>query len=98
MLEKPPIHHIIIDCSTLNYIDTFGVKILNQIINDYKEISVTVYLAECNDATIDRFTSMSNATHNVSGYVPKKLIHLTLHDAFIHAIRDSQKKILNKKF
>ncbi len=31
VLEKPPIHHIIIDCSTLNYIDTFGVKILNQV-------------------------------------------------------------------
>ena len=31
VLEKPPYHHIIIDCSPLNYIDTFSVKTIHQV-------------------------------------------------------------------
>jgi anti-anti-sigma regulatory factor len=48
LIEKPPYHHIIIDCSPLNYIDTFGAKILFQIISEYEEIKVKVFLADCN--------------------------------------------------
>ena len=33
VLPKPPYHHIIIDCSPLNYIDTFAVKNLHQVIS-----------------------------------------------------------------
>ena len=31
VLPKPPYHHIIIDCSPLNYIDTFAVKTIHQV-------------------------------------------------------------------
>ena len=34
VLSKAPYHHIIIDCSPLNYIDTVGVKTLNQVIKE----------------------------------------------------------------
>jgi hypothetical protein len=30
-LPKPTFNHIIIDCAGLNYIDTYGVKALNQV-------------------------------------------------------------------
>ena len=33
---KAPITHIIIDCSALNYIDTVGIKAINQVINANK--------------------------------------------------------------
>ena len=39
-------HCLILDLSAVNYIDTNGMKMLLQLINDYKKVSVNVYL--CN--------------------------------------------------
>ena len=47
-LPKPPIKFLIIDCTPINFIDTVGVKTLKQVITDYNEIGVRVFLAECN--------------------------------------------------
>ncbi|XP_076116672.1 sulfate transporter-like [Mytilus galloprovincialis] len=42
--EKPvvPLTHIIIDCSSMNYIDMNGMKVLIQIYSEYKPVGVTV--------------------------------------------------------
>ena len=47
-MPKPPIKFLIIDCTPINFIDTVGVKTLKQVITDYNEIGVRVFLAECN--------------------------------------------------
>jgi len=93
VLPRAPYHHIIIDCSPLNYIDTVGVKTLNQIIMDYKQINVKVFLAECNDAILDRFEEMHEALPRGSvRYVPPHLIYLTVHDAALSAKKEFEKK------
>ncbi|XP_013406994.1 sulfate transporter-like, partial [Lingula anatina] len=48
--EEPPnfdISHIVLDCSAMMYTDAVGVKVLNQVINDYKNVDVMVLLADC---------------------------------------------------
>ncbi len=41
--EKP---NLILDFSAVNYIDTNGVKMVEQIIEDFSKINVTVYICE----------------------------------------------------
>lgn len=94
VLEVPPIHHIVLDCSPLNYIDTYGVRTLSQLISDYSLIGVQVYLAECNDAIRDRFKCMRKALPLESQpYVSENLIHPTIHDCVLHAKLASRKKL-----
>lgn len=45
---KLKLKYIIIDCSPINFIDTVGIKAVKQLIADYGEIGIKVYLAECN--------------------------------------------------
>ncbi|XP_069142268.1 prestin-like [Argopecten irradians] len=41
----PPIHTLVIDCSVIDYVDTSAVKILAQIVNEYKDVGIKVFLA-----------------------------------------------------
>lgn len=47
-MPETPFKCLIIDCSPINFVDTVGVKTLKQIINDFNDIGIKVYLAECN--------------------------------------------------
>jgi hypothetical protein len=53
-LEMPPTPFkcLIIDCAPINFIDTVGVKTLRQLITDFNEIGIKVYLADCNGIMI----------------------------------------------
>ena len=42
------VHHIIIDCSNITFIDTVGAKILKQLVEDCDSIYLTVLLARVN--------------------------------------------------
>ena len=42
------VHHIIIDCSQITFIDTVGAKIIKQLVEDCDSIYVTVMLAGVN--------------------------------------------------
>ncbi|XP_053575811.1 sulfate transporter-like [Bombina bombina] len=42
------IHSLVIDCGALQFIDTVGLSVLKEVRNDYEEIGVQVFLANCN--------------------------------------------------
>jgi hypothetical protein len=41
-------HHLVIDCSIMGYMDCVGVNMLSQIIEEYKQADITVFLSNCN--------------------------------------------------
>ncbi|KAM4748806.1 sulfate transporter-like [Rhinophrynus dorsalis] len=41
-------HSLIIDCGAMQFIDTVGLSVLKEVRNDYEEIGVRVFLANCN--------------------------------------------------
>lgn len=43
--HEEDLHHVIVDCSTWSYIDYVGVKVMSQIIQEYRDIGVHVFLA-----------------------------------------------------
>ncbi|RNA14745.1 solute carrier family 26 member 6-like [Brachionus plicatilis] len=84
-IPVPDFNFLIIDCSPINFIDSVGVKTINQLVSDYNEIGVTVFLADCNDAFTDRFKSMTIATCDGKEYLDDRIIYPTIHDAVTHA-------------
>lgn len=42
------VHHVIIDCSNMTFIDTVGAKIIKQLVEDCDSILLTVMLARVN--------------------------------------------------
>uniref|UniRef100_A0A8C6ZS00 Solute carrier family 26 member 1 n=1 Tax=Nothoprocta perdicaria TaxID=30464 RepID=A0A8C6ZS00_NOTPE len=44
---------IIVDCSSISFLDTTGVNTLKEILKDYKELNISVLLACCNPSVID---------------------------------------------
>lgn len=46
-------HTIILDCSSVPFIDTTGISTLKELIKEYKELDVNVILACCNTTVID---------------------------------------------
>ncbi|XP_060747186.1 sulfate anion transporter 1 [Tachysurus vachellii] len=46
-------HTIILDCSSVPFIDTTGISTLKELIKEYKELGVNVILACCNTTVID---------------------------------------------
>ncbi|RNA14181.1 solute carrier family 26 member 6-like [Brachionus plicatilis] len=84
----PNFKFLIIDCSPIPFIDSVGVKTIKQLISDYKDIGIITYLADCNDAIIDRFKCMEHALsteQKSAGYYDERIFHLTIHDAVVHA-------------
>ena len=88
-LPKPPIRFLIIDCSPINFIDTVGVKTMKQLISDFNEIGVRVFLAECNGKFRARFKAMENSAFQgrKSRYLDDNIVYVSIHDAVLSAER-----------
>ncbi|XP_069782593.1 sulfate anion transporter 1 [Narcine bancroftii] len=46
-------HTIILDCSTIQFLDTVGINTMKTVLKDYDEIGIRVLLANCNPSVID---------------------------------------------
>ena len=46
--EDSPVHTVVIDCSSINYVDTTGLGVIKQILNDYAAVEIDIALAGCN--------------------------------------------------
>ncbi|CAH1782637.1 unnamed protein product [Owenia fusiformis] len=79
------IHHIIIDCSTMGYIDSVGVTALTQTINEYKEADVTIFLAHCKGNVREMLHRAGFFDRHDRG-----MIFPTTHDAVLHALDNYQ--------
>uniref|UniRef100_A0A3Q3IL69 STAS domain-containing protein n=1 Tax=Monopterus albus TaxID=43700 RepID=A0A3Q3IL69_MONAL len=58
------LHGIVIDCSSIVFLDTAGVNALKEVRKDYGELGVSVVLAQCNTSVLD--------TLERGGYHPTK--------------------------
>ncbi|XP_068110921.1 solute carrier family 26 member 6-like [Hyperolius riggenbachi] len=54
-LQKPDFHSLILDFSTMNFVDTVSVKVLQKIFKNFAEIEVDVYLVGLNVVVMDGF-------------------------------------------
>ena len=70
------IHHIIIDCSTMTYIDMAGVNVLRMIVKQYKRAGTDIFLANCRSYMLK---TLDNA--NIYDVLPKDHIFYDVHDA-----------------
>lgn len=75
MVDCGYVHHIILDCSSICFIDTVGGKILKQLCDDYKSIHVTVLLA----CVCDQAWSVLEKTKFVEKY--GDVTYMTVEDA-----------------
>lgn len=69
---------IIIDCSTIPYIDTSGVETIGEIVATLKELDIRCYLASCPTQVLTMFERtrlVDNLCSNYSGLFP------SIHDA-----------------
>ncbi|XP_062575438.1 sulfate transporter-like [Saccostrea cucullata] len=69
-------HHVIIDCSNINYLDASGANVLGHIYTEYDHVKIKVYLAGC---SVDMMKTMSQA--GVFDKIPKENLFLTVYDA-----------------
>ncbi|RNA30886.1 solute carrier family 26 member 6-like [Brachionus plicatilis] len=91
-IPMPSFKFLIIDCSPFIFIDSVGAKAIKKLIAEYKEIGVSVVLAECSDPFIDRLKRMESASSSgkAAGFYDENLIYLSINDAVISGL-----KILN---
>ncbi|KAI2656742.1 Sulfate transporter [Labeo rohita] len=57
LLQHNSVHTLVIDCSPVLFLDTAGVNALKEVCKDYKELGVSVLLAQCNTSVIDSLRS-----------------------------------------
>jgi len=79
--DSAPVHAVIIDASTFNFIDTQGVNTLLQLGVEYEKIGVKFYLAHCRYHIREMlekagFTARIGTEH----------LFVSVHDAVIHAV------------
>ncbi|CAL1546240.1 unnamed protein product [Lymnaea stagnalis] len=85
-LDPRPFLYLVIDCSNFTFIDPVGIKILKQLIEDYKTVGITTFLGGVKD---DVWRTME-----LSGFTSKyeRIIFLTVQDAVLAAEEDKQKR------
>ncbi|XP_041367367.1 solute carrier family 26 member 6-like [Gigantopelta aegis] len=74
--DKNWIHHIIIDCSAMTYIDTAGVNVLKMVITQYRRAGTEVCLANCCRSMLVVLDSAQ-----VYDILPKDHVFFSVHDA-----------------
>ncbi|XP_073507451.1 sulfate transporter-like [Phyllobates terribilis] len=83
-------HSLIIDCGAMQFVDSVGLSVFKEVRNDYEEIGVWVFLANCNPSVrrlLHRGEFFSGA-HNSAGV---QVFH-SVHDAVTFAERKFQKR------
>lgn len=70
------IHHVIIDCSTINYIDASGANVLSHIFTEYDHVNITLMLAGCSPEM--RRTMKNAGTFDV---IPQRNMFIDISDA-----------------
>ena len=69
-------HHIIIDCSTINYLDASGANVLAHIYKEYEHVKIKVFLAGC---CYSMLRTMKHA--GIFDKIPQSNIFISVYDA-----------------
>ncbi|XP_060065920.1 sulfate anion transporter 1-like [Ylistrum balloti] len=78
------VHHIVLDFSSVCFVDSVGCKVLNQLFNDYRTIGVKVFLA----CVSDDVWSVLKTTGFLEKY--EKNVYMSVNDAVIVAIAEGE--------
>ncbi|CAG5135998.1 unnamed protein product [Candidula unifasciata] len=70
------IHHVIVDCVTINYLDASGANVLSHIYTEYAHVNIKLFLAGC---SLDMRNAMEHA--GVFAKIPKDHLFIDVHDA-----------------
>ncbi|XP_033126169.1 solute carrier family 26 member 6-like isoform X2 [Anneissia japonica] len=89
--QEGPIHTLVIDCGFFSFLDSVGVTTLDDVINRYSAINVTVVLANCKETVLNTLESQTFfEEHSKDRCFP------SLHDAIIIRQKQHEKDILDK--
>lgn len=69
-------HHVIVDCSNMNYLDASGANVLGHISTEYAHVNITFFIAGCSKEV--RRTMEHASTYDK---IPKAHVFLEVHDA-----------------
>ncbi|RCN38177.1 STAS domain protein [Ancylostoma caninum] len=98
VVEDPAEHvvtqltHIIIDCSTIPYIDLMGKDAIAQTFADYATIDITVLIANCKVAVRQLFE-----TSDFYQKVPKNRMFVSVNDAVTQALKEQRERVPERK-
>ncbi|XP_018408545.1 PREDICTED: sulfate transporter-like [Nanorana parkeri] len=84
------IHSLIIDCGAMQFLDTVGLSVLQEVSNDYEAIGVRVFLVNCNPS-VRRSLHDGGYFRNTSGELELLAFH-SVHDAVTFAERQFKEK------
>ncbi|KAB5541909.1 hypothetical protein PHYPO_G00085400 [Pangasianodon hypophthalmus] len=75
-----PVHTIILDLSSVNFMDSVGAKAIKSVIKEFAAINVKIMLAGCNRTLLSDLRTLQF----FSGPVTLDIIFPTIHDAVLH--------------
>ncbi|KAM4721905.1 solute carrier family 26 member 6-like [Rhinophrynus dorsalis] len=78
-----PFHSLVLDLSTVSFLDTVSIKVLKNIFRDFQEIEVKVYLAGCHGTVIKHLDVGSFFSKTVT----KGQLFPSVHDAVTYLLR-----------
>ncbi|XP_045055677.2 solute carrier family 26 member 6 isoform X5 [Desmodus rotundus] len=82
-LPQPDFHSLVLDLSSLSFVDTVCLKSLKNIFRDFREIEVEVYMAACHTPVVNQL----EAGHFFDASITKQHLFASVHDAVIFALR-----------
>lgn len=85
-LEKPNFHSLILDFSSVNFVDTVCVKVLRKIFKSFAEIEVDVYLVGCNATVMMGLENGNLFNENIT----KCQVFPSIHDAVTYLTMDHE--------
>ncbi|XP_073086666.1 solute carrier family 26 member 6 isoform X2 [Manis javanica] len=82
-LPQPDFHSLVLDLSTLSFVDTVCLKSLKNIFRDFREIEVEVYMAACHTPVVAQL----EAGRFFDASIGKQHLFASVHDAVIFAVQ-----------
>ncbi|KAK2499527.1 hypothetical protein MC885_016476 [Smutsia gigantea] len=82
-LPQPDFHSLVLDLSTLSFVDTVCLKSLKNIFRDFREIEVEVYMAACHTPVVAQL----EAGRFFDASISKQHLFASVHDAVIFAVQ-----------
>ncbi|KAM4022957.1 solute carrier family 26 member 6-like [Anomaloglossus baeobatrachus] len=78
------LHSLILDLSTVSFVDTVSVKILKNIFRDFQEIDVSVYLVGCHENVVEQLERGNFFSKTITKYQ----LFSSIHDAVSYISRN----------
>lgn len=76
---KSHINTIIIDCSSIFYVDSAGVETIIEVITELRQMKINVLLASCHESVLSMF-------QKTNFFFNKYAIYASVHDAVIKCL------------